>query len=129
MSTIIACQPNQAAEHLAQNQGAVLVLVFQNGSRFAGEPPASLAELLALLDAEPLRADQAEFGFIIADPLGLDEKPLFPHDFVSFRGNFERLSHGFNVATNDPAVIAQLTAEINRNLKSDAFRALTVKAL
>lgn len=106
-------------------------IIHSNGSRWAGEKDASIEELFAILAEYPLRRDLEACGdFIVEGPIcvwqnGYDEETGYPlyiesdeqpyAGMTSFWGNFYNLSHVFNISSNDPAVIATLTAAIRAN--------------
>lgn len=94
-----------------------------NGSRWAGEEPATIEELLTVLAGNdldvsaygPAKARQvfgdALYGFVTLDG-----------DTATYEGNFRDVSHVFNITTDDPEVIARLTAAIRANLDRQAAR-------
>jgi hypothetical protein len=120
---IAADSPVRACE-LAQDNSKPIVVINHNGSRWAGEEPADLAELLDLLATTPLRPDFEQYGnFITEQAISCtDDKPLFAPGFVKFWGNFFQLSHGFDIITNDPAAIAELTEAIRANQQTQAYK-------
>lgn len=74
-----------------------------NGSRWNGEAPATLADLLALLEREQLDADMTDFSR------------------TTVRGNFRNVSHVFNVSgTADE--MRELVAAVIRNLARHSER-------
>lgn len=93
-----------------------------NGSHFAGAGPDTIEQLLAVLKDEPLDRTFENYGnFVYAlggrhgyeDPeLRREAKELRA---VNFFGNFFKLSHVFNIETNDPAVIRPLVKAIRAN--------------
>lgn len=107
---------------LAAQKGELVTLALSNGSAFPNERRGVVADLVAMLTAEPLDSTFENYGnFVMADPEGLDGKPLYPAGFVNFWGNFVRVSHVFNIVTNEPAVIAELTRLIRANQASPAY--------
>ena len=80
--------------------------IISNGSRFAGQPPATLPELLAVMAEHPI---SAHFRDILASNV-----PGRP-GFVDFLGNFEDVSHVFHILTDDPDVCATMYAAIRAN--------------
>lgn len=87
-----------------------------NGSRWHGQAPAPVAELLEVLAAEPLSRTFEVYGNFIIDRGGE----------TLFWGNFHGVSHVFNVRTSDPALIEQLTAAIRANQQTPAYLAQPV---
>ena len=88
-----------------------------NGSRWFGQEPAPVDELLAVLAAEPLSRRFEIYGnFIIADGDGS----------TRFWGNFAAISHVFCVDTNDPEIIERLTTAIRANQQTAAYLAQPV---
>lgn len=96
-----------------------LVLIVSNGSRWAGSEPAHLDELLDVLKTETLDPAFEEYGNFVSTGPDLVAwntlKPLAPPGWFSFHGNFFRLSHAFQIVTNDAGVIDELTAAIRAN--------------
>jgi hypothetical protein len=109
---------------LAAQKGEPVTLALSSGSPFPGERRGVVADLVATLSAEPLDSTFENYGnFITADPVGLDDKPLYPAGFVNFWGNFVNVSHVFNIVTNEPEVIAELTRLIRANQATPAYLA------
>lgn len=92
--------------------------VISNGSRWAGQPPADIAELLGVLAEHPLSAQYAPF--IHVSEIGGGSTRFF--------GNFVTISHVFNIDTNDPKTIASLTEAIQTNQQRPDYRPLPEKA-
>ena len=83
-----------------------------NGSRWAGQAPASVDELLDVLARETLDPRFEKYGnFILRD-----ETPL------RFWGNFLSVSHVFSIDTDDAALIERLTAAIRANQQRPAYQ-------
>lgn len=88
--------------------------IISNGSKWAGEPLDTIEDLCAVLQSNPLDRTFEGFGnFVLADP----DEP------VRFWGNFFDLSHVFSIDTDDPAIIARLTALIRANQQTPAYLA------
>ena len=88
--------------------------IISNGSKWYGEEPDGIDKLVEVLKANMLDPHFDKYGkFITADRGGS----------VRFFGNFHRLSHVFNIRTDDPAVIAKLSRAIHENLRRDDYRA------
>lgn len=108
------------------------------GSKWKGDTPNTVAQLLALLAVEPLDPQFEDFGnFINTNPMaardggyGPDGKrlyietgPCYPDmpGCVEFWGNFYAVSHVFKIVSTDPAVIEQMTAAIRANQATPAY--------
>ena len=108
---------------------STMTKIISNGSRWAGQQPAEVSELLNLLATEPLRRVFEAYGnFIMPEPKHgvesyetgkleyVDGDPIYPEaGVVRFWGNFETCSHVFQIDTSDPELIAKLTAAIRAN--------------
>jgi len=77
-----------------------------NGSKWAGEAPDSIETLLSVLAGSVL--DSAFFPFAA-------NVPGSP-GVVCYFGNFEDVSHAFDIRTDDPDVCARLNEAIKANL-------------
>ena len=76
-----------------------------NGSKWAGQAPDTVADLLKVLSSHPLDRTFEEYGnFIIADK-----------DMWHFFGNFLTVSHVFSIDTDDRETIDSLTVAIRCN--------------
>ena len=82
--------------------------IVSNGSKWAGQAPDTLADLVSVLATHPL--DVARF------PHGFAYNMVGRPGWVMFWGNFATVSHVFQIETNDPAVCALLTNAIKANL-------------
>lgn len=109
-----------------------MLKIVNNGSRWAGEAPAPLEELFAVLAERPLDRTFEAFGnFITGEcrgcvPVGFDPDgsqvykdigPIYPEapTAVRFWGNFYDYSHVFQVDTDEPEIITRLTTAIRAN--------------
>ena len=93
--------------------------IVSNGSRFAGEAPASLEDLFDLLGREPLDLDWLSSLPQEAPLLRKGGVQLVYPDApgtVCFLGNFANLSHVFQIDTDDAALIVRLRAAIAANV-------------
>jgi len=89
--------------------------VVSNGSKWAGEEPDTVADLLDVLKREPLDPTFERYGnFRLASALPGGRR---------FWGNFFRVSHVFDIDTNDPETVRAIHCAIIRNKRSDAYRA------
>ena len=98
-----------------------MIKILSNGSRWAGEEPDSIENLLEVLREHPLDRSFEHYGnFVDTSPLwgpdGTSPNP-YPDNpgVVVYSGNFSNLSHGFNIHTDEPEVIALLTDAIRAN--------------
>ena len=91
--------------------------IISNGSRWAGQAPGDLDELLGVLAKHPLSARYAPF--IHVSEIG---------GSTQFFGNFATVSHVFNIDTNDPETIAKLTEAITKNQQRPDYAPLPEKA-
>ena len=86
-----------------------------NGSRWAGEQPATINELFEVLETHALDRTFEAFGnFVMVEPISEHGVHLVPNG-VRFWGNFAELSHVFSVDTDDADLIERLTAAIRKN--------------
>ena len=98
-----------------------MLKILSNGSRWAGEEPDSIENLLEVLRVHPLDRSFEHFGnFVDTSPQwgpdGTSPSPYPDNPGVAdFFGNFYHLSHGFNIHTDEPEVIALLTKAIRAN--------------
>ena len=79
--------------------------IISNGSKWLGEPPDPIEKLLEVLASHPLNRVFERCGNFIGPSAG----------GTRFWGNFEGLSHVFDIETDDPDVIGRLTAAIREN--------------
>ena len=106
-----------------------------NGSKWAGESVDDLDKLIEVLETEKL--GRRSFGIYEKEEktadgtkvvrrysrTPIDENPrwlapwenLWPEGTVIFMGNFESVSHVFDIRTNEPSVIKVLTEKIKAN--------------
>lgn len=123
------------SEEVARAQSGPFIFVNSNGSKWAGQEPDSVKELLDVLELEPLDRSFERYGnFITLNPCEgvrnpdwcygspsgvepwIDGKRIFAVDGVAhFFGNFFKLSHVFSIYTNDADTISKLTKAIRAN--------------
>jgi hypothetical protein len=95
--------------------------IHSNGSKWAGQEPDTVEQLLGVLDREVL--DRRFHGmFITREPKLVNGGRLTPGT-VRFFGNFLTVSHVFRIDTDDADIIAKLTRAIRRNQRQEAYRA------
>lgn len=94
-----------------------------NGSKFSGQEPEPLEYLLDLLAREPLRPLFERYGRFESAAIG-DDGPNYPEapDARRFWGNFENLSSGFAIVTDEPEQIERLRAAIRENMGTAAYK-------
>lgn len=102
-------------------------IIQSNGSRWAGESPATLAELLEVMGRHQLDPsfNNCECLAHRAGPnIGTWDKAVYPDlgpiypdhpDTVRFWGNFFDVSHVFSIDTDDPEVMVALRKAIANN--------------
>lgn len=90
--------------------------IISNGSRWAGQEPASMADLIDVLAMHPLDAQYAPF-FHTSEATGA----------TRFFGNFTTISHVFNIDTTDDDTITNLKSAIATNLKRPDYQPLPKK--
>lgn len=95
-----------------------------NGSKWAGEEPDSIATLLDVLASEVLnRLFECSVGgnpFISKSEV---DAKWAPPGTTRFHGNFLNLSHVFSIDTDEPELVAELTAAIEANMARPGYAA------
>lgn len=92
--------------------------IHSNGSKWAGEAPDTLADLLKVLASHPLDRNFEQYGnFIYAGD------PAILSGTTRFWGNFFTISHVFNIDTDEPEVIDALTRAIRANQQRQDYLA------
>jgi len=76
--------------------------IVSNGSKWYGQAPDTIEQLLAILVSHPL------------EPWSVIERSRVSRT-VGYFGNFRTISHVFNILTDDPAVIRRLSRAIRAN--------------
>ena len=132
-------------ERMLKEHGTV-TWVKSNGSKWAGEPVDDLDKLIEVLETEKL--ERRFFAIYEEKELTADgtrvvrrysrnpinENPrwlapwdnLWPEGTVKFLGNFEGVSHVFDITTNEPSVIQVLTEKIKANSGWEEYYHLSV---
>jgi hypothetical protein len=97
--------------------------VQSNGSKWAGQKADTIQKLFTVLENYALDRTFEAFGNFV--------EPI-ENGAVSFFGNFQELSHVFNINTTDEKLIARLTAAIRANQQRPDYLSqedyVTVKA-
>jgi len=98
--------------------------IISNGSKWAGQEPDSIKELIEALKEYPLDPIFEKYGnFINPNPQFLKAEAQEKYaGCTSFWGNFHTVSHGFNIFTDEPEVIEMLSAAIRANLSTKAYK-------
>ncbi len=117
-----------------------LTHIDSNGSKFMGDAPDTIEQLLARMQAETLDPVFEEYGNFVSPArkahrecseatgwkdVYTDAGPIYPEhpDAMHFWGNFRTYSHVFSIYTDDPALIERLTAAIRANQATPAYQA------
>lgn len=97
----------------------IQTIIKSNGSRWNGEEPATIDQLIDMLRCEAIedrfffkkkdRCDSDKFEWVVFCPISKDGNNY------RFWGNFERVSHVFDIITNDPELIVRLKSAIMAN--------------
>lgn len=90
-----------------------MINVHWNGSKFAGEEPDSVDELLRVLAEHTLDPTFEKYGNFAENQAD---------GVVLFWGNFYDLSHGFSVETDERELIERLTGAIRANQETAAYK-------
>jgi len=105
-----------------------MIDIQSNGSRWAGEEPATIAELLEALQVETLDPSFEDYGNFVESDRDLMSyitgKPIYPDNprVVRFFGNFATVSHVFNIDTDEPEIISSLSAAIRANQQTPSYQ-------
>src|ERR1022692_4485831 len=107
------------------SESKVKTIVVSNGSKWFGQAPDKIEKLLEVLKTEVIEerffAKYKKFygdkwNFITLCPISKQHPLSGGRDkHYTFFGNFEGVSHVFNIETNDPALIEVLKAAIMAN--------------
>lgn len=97
----------------------MITSVISMGSKWGGESPDTIQDLLNMLAAHPLNPLFEDYGnFVNPSPEWINKaNPPYPDEsnVHVISGNFMEWSYVFNIHTNDPAVIESLTLAIRAN--------------
>jgi hypothetical protein len=104
--------------------GTVKTIIQSNGSKWMGETPDGVEKLLEVLSTETLDPEFEAYGNFIQAPEQIKFVKPYP-DFEglhNFFGNFITVSHVFNIWTNDPKIIKELSDAINKNKETLEYK-------
>lgn len=90
--------------------------ILWNGSKWLGEEPDSVEQLLEVLAVSTLH-----MGYAFRCAADFEHHDRTNHGWVCFFGNFLEVSHAFSIRTCDEALIARLRSAIETNCSSQAF--------
>lgn len=97
--------------------------ITSNGSKFAGEQPDSIEELIKVLRTEPLDPVFEEYGnFVNRTPHFLHKEAQEKYNgCAQIFGNFAFYSHVFNILTDDAELIDSLEKLIRENQETESY--------
>ena len=96
-----------------------MLKIVSNGSKWAGEQPDSIEQLIKVLEQYPLDPTFEKYGnFIVSNPNKIDHKYA---GCTVFFGNFYSYSHFFNIVTDEPGIISRLTEAVKKNINSPEY--------
>jgi hypothetical protein len=102
--------------------------IISNGSKWAGQPEDPIEKLYEVL--ETLDPSFEDYGnFIDESTEWLGEDPYPGKKVVVFFGNFWKLSHVFNIHTDEPEVIEKLTRLIRANQATPEYAKAKIGAM
>ena len=118
-------------DEIVASQHEPFLYIAANGSKWMGDEPDSIDDLLNTLRKHTLDPRFEQYGnFITENPCEgvrdeqgnwIDGPRLFRTDVTHFFGNFFDVSHVFQLYTNDQAIIAALTSAIRANQQTEAY--------
>ena len=98
--------------------------ICSNGSKWAGQKPDTIEELIKVLNTYTLDPSFEKYGnFINNNPQWL--KPEYNEKYkgcIKFFGNFAEYSHVFYIITDEPEIIEILTVAINKNKETEEYK-------
>lgn len=98
--------------------------IISNGSKWYGEKPDTIEDLIQVLNTEILDPSFEDYGnFINLNPTWL--KKDFAEKYkgcVKIFGNFMTVSHVFNIITDQSEIIQKLTEAINKNKGTEEYK-------
>lgn len=131
MKTIFGA-PSEKWDEVQAVQFEPTVYIQYCGSRWAGEAPGSVEELLSVMASHPLDVERLGADYFITEnpcegvqeqgPSGkmewVDGEPFYKAPgWYRFSGNFADLSHAFGIDTNDKETIQALKKAIAANIE------------
>lgn len=123
-------------EYIFQRSGSgmknqKILVINSNGSKWYGQQPDTIEDLLNVLENHPLDPMFEEYGNFISEykPLKITDENKHLLGCVSFFGNFLTLSHVFNIVTNDEEVINKLATAIRNNQQRRGYKEAKIQYL
>jgi hypothetical protein len=103
-----------------------MIKIISNGSKWYGQEPDTIEQLLEVLKNYPLDPMFEEYGnFISNNPNWFKKEAAIKHKGCSkINGNFSSISHAFDIITDDQEIIKQLTEAIEQNKNTEAYKKL-----
>jgi len=97
-----------------------------NGSKWNGQEPDSINELIQVLNNYSLDPTFEDYGnFVNNNPEWLKKEATEKYQgCTKFFGNFSPISHVFNIITDDAEIIEALTEAINNNKSTEDYHGL-----
>ena len=100
-----------------------MVEIQSNGSKWLGQEPDNIEVLLEVLAKEPLDKTFEDYGNFY-EPLedAFCQRCGYPLGTINFFGNFFKLSHVFNIRTDELKLIHKLVDAIELNKLTPAYK-------
>jgi hypothetical protein len=119
----------EVTEEATENQREFITEIKSNGSKWYGESPDTIDQLIDVLNKHALDPTFENYGNFINEysPQQWTDSNKNLKGCISFFGNFYTLSHVFNIITNDPVVIDKLTKAIRANQATEAYKQAKIK--
>lgn len=104
-----------------------MINIFSNGSKWMGQEPDSIQELLNTLKEYTLDPSFEQYGNFItvlqeSDFLKVNDTIKERIGKTHFFGNFYNVSHVFNIDTDEPFIIEALTTAIRKNQQTAEYK-------
>lgn len=101
-----------------------MIEILSNGSKWYGQKPDTLEQLIDVLGEYALDPTFEKYGNFVMEykPLKWTEKNSQYKGCASFFGNFYSLSHVFRIITDELEIIERITAAIRANQHTEAYR-------
>jgi hypothetical protein len=106
-----------------------MIEIISNGSKWYGQKPDSIEQLLKVLAVETLDPRFNSFVHTFNPYRGWNEGNEKYKGCTSISGNFLTLSHAFNIITDEQETISVLTEAINKNLATEEYRLTRIEYL